>query len=107
MKAARPGKERGSVLIAVVAAMLILLLAGVALSELFGAQRLEGALSVESARAYWIAEAGVWHAANAAAAITTPVTYAGGQYTVAKSGSTYTATGSFHDATRVVSFTFP
>jgi hypothetical protein len=95
------------VLVSVVAAMLILLLAGVALSELFGAQRLAGALAVESARAQWIAEAGLWHAANASAAVTTPVAYAGGQYTVAKSGSTYTATGTFHDATRVVSLTFP
>jgi hypothetical protein len=87
--------------------MLILLLAGVALSELCAAQRLEGALAVESARAYWIAEAGVWHAANAAASITTPVSYAGGQYTASRSGSTYTGTGTFHDAKRVVSFTFP
>ena len=100
-------EKRGSVLVSVVAAMLILLLAGVALSELFGAQRLEGALSVESARAHWIAEAGVWHAANGSASITTPVSYAGGQYTVAKSGSTYTATGTFHNATQVVSITLP
>ena len=100
-------EQRGSVLVSVVAAMLILLLTSVALSELFGAQRLEGALSVESARAYWIAEAGVWHAAHGSASITPPISYAGGQYTVVKSGSTYTATGTFHDATRVVSITLP
>lgn len=94
-------------LVAVVAAMVILVLAGTALSELFGAQRLEGALSVESARAYWIAEAGIWEAEDLGASITTPITYAGGQFTVVLSGSTYTATGTFHDATRVVSLTIP
>ena len=107
MSNARGARNGGSVLLPVVAAILILLLAGVALSELFGAQRMEGALAVESARAFWIAEAGLWHAENLAASITTPVAFAGGQYTVAKSGSTYTATGAFHDATRVVSLTFP
>lgn len=107
MRAARNSNERGSVLVSVVAAMLVLLLVGVALSELFSAQRLAGALSVESARAYWIADAGVWHAASVAVDITTPVAFAGGQYTVAKSGSTYTSTGTLHDARRVVALTFP
>lgn len=107
MSAVPARKVRGSVLVPVVAAMLILLLAGLALAELFGAVRLEGALSVESARARWIAEAGVWHAASVSAAVPTPVAFAGGQYSVAKTGNTYTATGRMHDATRVVSFGFP
>jgi len=107
MRAVPSNENRGSVLLSVVAAMLVLLLAGVALAELSAAESLEGALSVESARAYWIAEAGVWHAASASTAIPTPVAFAGGQYSVARSGNTYTATGRFHDATRVVSLTFP
>ncbi len=32
-----------------------------------------------------------------------PVAFAGGSYTVVKSGTDYTATGSFNQATRVVS----
>jgi hypothetical protein len=107
MSASRsPRKERGSVLLPVVAALLILCLAGVALAEMFGAQRLGGVLSIESSRAFWIAEAGLWHAANEGADIATPVPFAGGTYTVVKRGSTYTSTGTFHDATRVVAREF-
>ena len=61
----------GSVLVPVVVAMLILLLMGVALSELFAAQRMQSVLDVESAEAFWIAEAGLWHAAHEATALST------------------------------------
>ena len=97
--------RRGSVLVPVIAAMLILLLMAVALSELFGAQRMQSVIEVESAQAFWIAEAGLWHAAHEQAAISTAVTFAGGDYTVTKSGDDYTATGTSNDATRVVSLT--
>ncbi len=95
-------KARGSVLVPVVAAMLILLLMGVALAELFAAQRMQSTLTVDSVQAFWIAEAGVWHAGFDDTDITVPVAFAGGDYTVVQSGSDYTATGSFNQATRVV-----
>ena len=96
----------GSVLVPVVAAMLILLLAGGALAELFGAQRMRSVLSVESTEAFWIAEAGLWHAAHGDTDIATPVPFASGAYTVTKSGDDYVATGTWDQAARVVSFTF-
>ena len=97
--------RRGSVLVPVVAAMLILMLMGVALSELFAAQRMQSVLGVESEQAFWIAEAGLWHAAHEGTALSTAVTFAGGDYTVTKSGDDYTATASSNDATRVVTLT--
>jgi hypothetical protein len=90
----------------VVAAMLILLLAGVALAELFGAQRMQSVLAVESSQAFWIAEAGLWHAAHEDTDLSTPVAFASGTYTVTKSGDDYTSTGVRHNATREASFTF-
>ena len=94
--------RRGSALVPVVAAMLILLLAGISLSELFGAQRMQSVLAIESTQAFWIAEAGVWHAAWSGAEITTPLAFAGGTYAVAVSGNDYTSTGVRGQATRIV-----
>ncbi len=98
--------RRGSALVPVVAAMLILLLAGVALSELFGAQRMQAVLAVESAQAYWAAEAGLWQAAYTDSEIAGAFAYAGSTFTVTKSGNSYTATAVRNDARRSVSFTF-
>ncbi|NQU48888.1 MAG: hypothetical protein HQ519_09595 [Planctomycetes bacterium] len=81
----------GSVLVPVVAAMLILLLCGVALSEAFGSQRMQAVISVESVQAQWIAEAGLWHAASVEEGLSIPVNFAGGTYSVAKSGDLYTS----------------
>ena len=93
-------------LLPVVAAMLILLLAGVGLVELSGAQTMQSVHTVEAVRAYWAAEAGLWHAAHEEAAIGTPVVYAGSSYTVTKSGNDYTATATHQNATKVLTFTF-
>ena len=95
----------GSVLVPLVSAMLILLLVGVSISETFGVQRRSSVLTVQAAQAQRVAEAGVWHAANQGAAITTAVTFGGGEYTVTKSGDTYTSTGSVEGAKRVVTLT--
>jgi hypothetical protein len=97
--------KRGSVLLPVVAAMLILLLAGVALTELFAAQRYQTVQSTGSSRAFWIAEAGLWHAAYEGAAISTAVPLSGGSYTVTKSGDEYTSTAVLGQTTRVVTRT--
>ena len=86
-------KRRGSVLVPVIAAMLLLSLCGGALAEVFGAQRSQSVLSVESARAFWIAEAGAWHAAYVGTDLTAPVAFAGGSYTVTSSGTIYRSTG--------------
>lgn len=99
-------RKRGSVLVPVVAAMLILSLCGAVLAELFSAQRIQAVLIVESSRALWIAEAGLRHAAHAGTDIAVPVTFAGGNYTVEKVGHVYTATGRFSKATRVVSLDY-
>jgi hypothetical protein len=93
-------RRRGSVLVPVVAAMLILLLCGFALTELSSSQRMQSVLAVDSAKAYWIADAGVWHAVYAQSAIASPVAFGGGTYTVAKSAQAYTATATWGEATR-------
>ena len=98
-------RESGSALVPVVSAMLILLIAGISLSELFGAQRMQSVLSIESTQAYWTAEAGIWHAAWAGADITTPTAFGGGTYTVSISGNDYTSTGIRGAATRTVDVT--
>lgn len=98
----RDPARRGSVLVPLVAAMLIMLLAGVALAELFGAQRMQSLHGVQASQAYWIAEAGAWHAALEDDSITTPVSFAGGSYTVSKAGDEYTSTGEKLAARRVV-----
>ena len=100
------GSTRGSVLLPVVAAMLILLAAGTALAELFAAQRTQSVLSIESGQAFWVAEAGLWHAAHEATDIPAPVSFAGGDYTVTKSANDYVATGTWDQGARVASFTF-
>ncbi len=83
--------------------MLLLSLCSITLAELFSAQRVQAVLAVDSAHALWVAEAGIQHAAHDGAAITAPVTFAGGSYSVTKSGQLYTATGVYGQATRVVS----
>ena len=103
--AAPRSADRGSALVPMVAAMILLLLCGVALSEVFGSQQRLAGLEVESAEAAWIAEAGLWHAAFLAAAIPSAVPFHGGSYTVAKDGSDYTATASAGNATRVTPLT--
>lgn len=95
--------KQGSALLPLVAAMLILLLTGVALSETFGAQRMQSVMDVEATRALWIAEAGLWHAAHEETAISTPVNFGGGQYAVAKNNGTYISKGVRGAATRSVS----
>jgi hypothetical protein len=99
------GAKQGSVLVPMIAAMLILLLTGVALTELFSAQRMKSVLAVQSTQAFWAAEAGIWHAAHEQAEITTPVAFAGSTYTVTKTGDEYTATSQVDQATRVVTLT--
>ena len=98
--------RRGSVLVPVVAAMLILSLCGVALSELVAAQRYQAVIALDSSRAFRIAEAGLWHAAHEGTALPTPIPHAGGSYTVEKNGTLYTSTGTIFDATRRVSLRF-
>lgn len=78
--------------------MLILLLCGVSLSEIFGAQRLQAVMNLEAAQSNWIAEAGLWHAAHEDIEITTPVAFAGGTYAVTRFGTKYTATGDLDQA---------
>lgn len=90
-------------LLPVIAAMLLLLLTGTALAELFASQQMQSALSVESSRAFWIAEGGLWHAAYQGAGVLSPVPFAGGSYTVTKNGNVYTATAQCGEATRMVS----
>ena len=102
----RPSRSRrGSVLVPAVAAMLILSLCGMALSELFAAQRAQSMLTTDSARAHWIAEAGAYHAAHAGLEIASPVAFAGGTYTVTKTGDTYDAEGRYASALRTFSLT--
>lgn len=98
----RRGSQDGSVLLPVVVAMLILGLAGAALSELFAAQRMAAVGMVESRQAFWAGEAGLWHAAFDQGAIPSPVTFAGSTYTVVQKGSIYAATAVRHDSTRQV-----
>jgi len=98
----RQAREQGSALLPVAAAMLILMLCGVALSEVFGAQRMQSMLNVEASRASWIAEAGLWHAAHEESELTTPVPFAGGSYSVSKQAATYTSTGVMHQSSSQV-----
>ena len=102
----RAESRRGSVLVPVLAAALLLSLCGIALTELVAAQRFQSAVGIGSARAYWIAEAGLWHAAQEGTELLTPVAYAGGSYTVQKNGEVYVSTGRFAEATQVVSLEF-
>ncbi len=102
----RASGVRGSALLPILAAMLILLVTGITLSEQYAASTIQSVLSVESARAFWIAEAGLWHAAHEDTAIASPVTFDGGTYTVTQSGNDYTATGTHGEGVRVVGFTF-
>ncbi|MFT5052295.1 MAG: hypothetical protein ACI8QZ_003728 [Chlamydiales bacterium] len=98
-------RQRGSVLLPVVAAMVILLLASVAITELFATQRYRSVLTIDACRSYWIAEAGARHAATLGTELGTSVPFAGGSYTVTKSGDDYTATAVRGIATRLVKIT--
>lgn len=98
----RVWSRAGSVLAPVVGAMLILVLCGTALSEIFSAERHLSTLDNTSSQARWIAEAGLWHAASADQEISVPVSFAGGVYTVAKSGTVFTSTAVLGDATEVL-----
>ncbi len=93
--------QRGSVLVPLVAAMLLLSLCGSALADLFSAQRLQSVLGVESSQAYWVAEAGAWHAAYEGAEIPTATPFGGGTYTATRIGDSYTSTGLFGSARRI------
>lgn len=95
-------REQGSVLLPLVAAMLILLSAGTALSELFADQRLATVSDVQSAQAYWAAEGGTWHAAQLSAAISTAEALSASSYTVTKTDEVYTATAVCSGVTRIV-----
>lgn len=76
------------------------------MTELFGAQRHQAVQVVHSTRAFWIAEAGAWHAAQLGAAISSSVAFAGGSYTVSKNGDVYTSTAVIADTSRIVTRAF-
>jgi hypothetical protein len=101
-----PRSQRGSVLVPVVAAMLVLSLAGNALADLFGAQRIQAALSVESTQAFWIAEGGAWAAAHQGADVPIPVSLGSGTFSVTVTGNTYASTGLQGSARRLASLDF-
>ncbi|MEM7310236.1 MAG: hypothetical protein AAF682_26410 [Planctomycetota bacterium] len=102
----RPRARRGSILLPLVATMLLLLAAGLALVELSSAQRLRSTVTADSFRAFWVAEAGMWHAALLDAEIAAPVAFSGGSYTVTQTGDDYASAGTVREATRVVRGTF-
>ena len=85
-----------------IAAMLILISAGAALTELLGAQRMRTVTSVQSAQAYWSADAGAWHSAQTGAGISTAVDFGGSTYTVTKNGDVFTSTATQNGTTRSV-----
>lgn len=97
--------RRGSALVPIIAAMSILLVAGIALVEVFGAQQSQAVSAASSIRAYWIAEAGLWHAAHDASGVPSASPFAGGTYTVTKSGDDYRSTGSVNGVARSASRT--
>ncbi len=99
-------RTTGSVLVPVMGAMLILLLCGTALAEAFAAQRHLATVGNESSQAHWIAEAGLWHAASADEAIPAPVDFAGGRYTVNKSGTVFRAQAELGSVSAVLSRDF-
>jgi hypothetical protein len=86
--------------------MLLLVFTGSALVELRAAQRLQAALALESAQAFWIAEGGLSHAAWLRSAIPSPVAFAGGSFTVTRRGAEYTAAGVRGAAARVLTRSF-
>ncbi len=76
----RASANRGSLLVPIVAAMAILGLAGIVLSQSFSAQRVQSVLAVESSRAFWVAEAGAWHSAMIDDRISPAVSFDSGSY---------------------------
>ena len=85
-------------MVPMVVAMLILLICGVALSEVFGAQQMQSVMNIESTRATWIADAGLWHAGHEETEITTAVPFGGGSYTVTKFGTRYSSSATKGEA---------
>ena len=86
----------------VVVALVLLTLAGAALTELFAAQRLGSVVGIESKQAFWAGEAGIWHASLDPTVLAKSKTFAGSTYTVSLTGSDYTATASRNDTTREI-----
>ena len=95
-------RRAGSVLLAAVGALLILLVLGKALVQQFASLRRGRALEIEASRAHWIAEAGVGHAIALGTSIIVPQPYRGGTYAVTKVGSEYTSTGTLGQASQTV-----
>lgn len=93
-----PLRRNGSVLVPVVAAMLVLLICGVSLAEVFGSQRMRAVIGIESTQAQWTAEAGVWHASSLQQPVAKPVKFAGGTYTVEKTDDYYYSTSDWNQA---------
>lgn len=98
-----PGRQQGTVLLPVVAALVILSIAGTALTELFAAQRMSVMGSVESSQAFWAAEAGIWHASLGPSDVSAPVTLGGTTYTVTQADGTDLVSAVRNQTTRVVS----
>jgi len=97
--------NRGSVLLPLIGALLLMLYAGTALTEVFSVQRMRAVNRVQSAQAYWVAEAGAWHAAQIGESISTPVSFGSGSYTVVRDGDRYVSLASRNGTRRVVSAT--
>lgn len=100
-----PAARRGSLLVPLVAAITILGLSGIVLTQAFGAQRVQSVMAVESSRAYWIAEAGSWHASMAGIRLDPAVTFDQGSYAtelVAGTTDEYVGMGLLGNASRRV-----
>lgn len=89
-------------LLPLIAGVLLLLYAGSTLTEMFSAQRMRAVHKVQSAQAFWTAEAGAWHSAQLGTSIETPVAFADGSYAVARAGDTYTALATRDGVRRLV-----
>ena len=95
----------GSVLVPAVVALVVLFYCGAALAHLFAAYRIGSVAAVHAERALWIAEAGLWHAARQQSSVGGPIAFAGGDYQVEKSGSSFVSTGAFESAHRTITQT--
>ncbi len=83
--------------------MIVLLACGMSLAESYAAHRGQATLGQLDERLLFIAEAGLWHAAQAESSLPNPVSFGGGTYTVTKNGDDYTSTAVLGDNVRVVS----
>lgn len=86
----------------IVAAMLTLLALGIPLVELSASQVSGSATSMSGVRAFWIAEAGIHHAASVGASVTADVTFADGKYVVEKAGDDYASVAKLNDSVKRV-----